>query len=70
MDETRRLAMRRAHTKHRGYCTCGKVVRGNGGKFNHSQMHKRRADGHRFMTYSAWLERAATTRETGGSDVD
>lgn len=56
MDESRRLAMRRAHTKHRGYCTCGRVVCGNGGIHNHGQMHKRRKDGHYFMTYSAYME--------------
>lgn len=54
MDESRRLAMRQAHVKHRGYCTCGKVVCGNGGIYNHAAMHKRKGDGHRYLTYSAW----------------
>lgn len=57
VDESRRLAMRRAHVKNKGYCTCGKVVRGNGGIHNHREMHKRLADGHYYMTYSAWLDR-------------
>jgi asparagine synthetase B (glutamine-hydrolysing) len=56
MDNTTRLRMRRAHTKHKGYCTCGKIVCGNGGLYNHREMHKRKNDGHYFMTYSAWLE--------------
>jgi hypothetical protein len=30
MDEVRRLAMRRAHTKHRHDCPCGRTQRGNG----------------------------------------
>ena len=64
MSESRRLAMRRAHTKHQGYCTCGKVVSGNGGIFNHGQMHRRRDDGHRFMTYSAWAAKQ-TARAKG-----
>lgn len=57
MDESRRLAMRRGHLRNKGYCTCGKVVSGNGGIHSHREMHKRRADGHYFMTYSAWLDR-------------
>lgn len=68
MDEARRLAMRRAHTRHKGYCTCGKVVSGNGGIFNHRQKHERLQDDHRFMTYTAWCERQAAlfpTRATG-----
>lgn len=56
MDESRRLAMRRAHTKHQGFCTCGKIVCGNGGLYNHSEMHRRRGDGHRFLIPDAWLK--------------
>lgn len=40
--------MRTQHTVHVGYCTCGKVVRGNGGKAGHAYMHERKQDGHHF----------------------
>lgn len=55
MDENRRLAMRRAHTKHKGFCTCGYVVSGNGARPAHSAMHQRRADGHHYITQDAWV---------------
>lgn len=54
MDSSRRLAMRRAHTKHKTYCTCGKVVCGNGGRAAHQAMHERRGDGHRGVTRDAF----------------
>jgi hypothetical protein len=41
MDESRRLAMRRAHTRHKGFCTCGMIVSGNGAKPMHAAMHER-----------------------------
>lgn len=68
MDESRRLAMRRAHTEHKGYCTCGKVVSGNGGWHAHKAMHERRgewrtAGGHYYMTYSAWCEKQKRSSE-------
>lgn len=56
MDESRRLAMRRAHTKHKGFCTCGKVVAGNGRK-NHLRMHHRRGETHTFLVEDAWNKR-------------
>lgn len=56
-SESRRLAMRRAHTKHKSYCTCGKVVSGNGGRHAHRAMHERKSDGHYYMTYSEWERR-------------
>lgn len=55
MDESRRLAMRRAHVLHKTYCTCGKVVCGNGGRASHRAMHERRKDGHHGITRDAWL---------------
>lgn len=55
MDETRRLAMRRAHTKHKGFCTCGFLVSGNGARAAHSAMHERKSDGHRYLTEDAWI---------------
>ena len=61
MDETRRLAMRRAHVKNKGYCTCGKVVSGNGGYHAHKAMHVRRGEwgegGHFYMTYTEFTRR-------------
>jgi hypothetical protein len=54
MDETTRLRMRRGHTKHKGLCTCGAVVCGNGGKYQHREMHRRREDGHHYLTYSVF----------------
>lgn len=57
MDNSTRLRMRRAHANHARYCSCGKVVYGNGGRWSHHDMHERRADGHRYISYSAWQER-------------
>ena len=57
------------HVKHKGYCTCGKVVSGNGAIYQHREMHKRRRQwcdpmlidggGFYYMTYSAWTARKA-----------
>jgi hypothetical protein len=56
MDESRRLAMRRAHVKHKGFCSCGRIVSGNGGQHSHSAMHERKGDGHRFLVEDIWRE--------------
>lgn len=48
MDNSRRLAMRSKHACRAYYCTCGKIVHGNGGKAMHSAMHKRNGDKHHF----------------------
>lgn len=32
----------RAHARIAYWCTCGKVVHGNGGKWSHAQKHRRR----------------------------
>lgn len=56
MDESRRLAMRRAHTKHVDHCTCGRNVCGNGGKAVHRAMHARRKDGHYSVVHDIWKE--------------
>lgn len=56
-DSTRRKAMAQAHAKYVNYCTCGKNVSGNGGRYQHSQMHKRKNDGHYYMTYSEYQRR-------------
>lgn len=57
MDESRRLAMRKAHARQPYYCTCGMTVHGNGGSAAHSAKHKREGDGHFYMTYSEYLRR-------------
>jgi len=49
--------MAQAHAKRASYCTCGKTVHGNGGEWMHAQMHKRKADGHYYMTYSEYCRR-------------
>jgi hypothetical protein len=59
MDESRRLAMRRAHARRVHHCTCGKDVAGNGGFAAHKAMHRRKADGHHFMTTTAYEQRQA-----------
>ena len=56
MDNLRRLARARAHAKRISYCTCGATPAGNGGRSSHAAMHKRRADGHWYMTYSLWCD--------------
>jgi hypothetical protein len=73
MDESRRLAMRRAHTKHKTYCTCGKIVCGNGGQAMHRDMHERKGDGHHGITLDAWramfpdrVRKAATVGTNAG----
>lgn len=69
MDESRRLAMRRAHARRAYYCTCGKIVYGNGGYAAHQSMHLRKGDwkwrgraiaapdGHFYMTQSEYERR-------------
>ena len=55
-----------AHARHGHYCSCGKVVFGNGGKASHEAMHVRRRDwkhgpqgafatGFHWLTHTAWL---------------
>lgn len=39
------------HAKRAYYCTCGKVVHGNGARFQHGAMHNRQAA----MNPAAWL---------------
>lgn len=62
MDESRRLAMRRAHARRPWYCTCGKTVHGNGGRTAHSAKHRRARDGHYYMTVTEYERRAALSR--------
>lgn len=46
-----------AHTKHAHYCSCGRVVFGNGGKAGHGYMHEQRRDGHTWIGRTQWLDR-------------
>lgn len=46
-----------AHAKIPHYCTCGKVVFGNGAEWAHRQAHQRRQDGHRYTTQDEWRRR-------------
>ena len=46
-----------AHANRAYFCSCGKVVHGNGGRSNHREMHERRSDGHRFVTRETYLAR-------------
>lgn len=64
--------MRRAHTKHKTYCSCGKVVCGNGGRASHRDMHERKGDGHRAMFEDAWRKLWTVTCETclGSGRID
>lgn len=59
ISEARRLAMRRAHAKHENYCTCGKIVHGNGGAASHKAMHMRKGEVHHYMTYTAWRDQTS-----------
>lgn len=54
MDEATHLRMRRGHTKHRDYCTCGRSVCGNGGRHAHREMHRRKKDGHISVIKEVW----------------
>lgn len=68
MDESRRLAMRRAHARRSYHCTCGKTVHGNGGYKMHSAMHKRRSDGHTYMTATEYERRRKEAAATTNSE--
>jgi hypothetical protein len=58
-SSTRRKEMAKAHAKRAWYCTCGKIVHGNGGEHMHREMHARKGDAHYYMTYSDYLLRKA-----------
>jgi hypothetical protein len=59
MTESRRLAMRRAHANHASFCSCGKIVHGNGATAMHRAMHKRRNDGHHYLVEDHWRAKVA-----------
>ena len=44
----------RQHARHPHYCTCGKVVWGNGANYQHREMHRRRNDGHHYTGPDQW----------------
>lgn len=46
-DGRRRSSM--AHAKHGFFCSCGRIVHGNGAKASHRAMHERADDGHRYV---------------------
>jgi hypothetical protein len=48
-------AKRHARIPH--YCSCGKIVHGNGGKAAHKAMHVRAKDGHRWLTIEQFQQR-------------
>lgn len=45
------------HTRHATYCSCGRVVWGNGGRSQHREMHERRGDGHSGLTLDEFRRR-------------
>lgn len=45
-----------AHARHGFYCSCGKIVHGNGAKHMHREMHRRHGDGHRYISMTAYRE--------------
>lgn len=42
------------------YCSCGKVLSGNGAMFMHPRMHQAQSDGHRIVTADEWRALFAT----------
>ena len=48
----------RAHAKHSHYCSCGKIVRGNGAKAAHAAMHKRKQSGGKWLTREGFYKLA------------
>lgn len=61
MDESRRLAMRRAHARRAWFCSCGKIVHGNGAQAAHSAMHDRKGDGHHYLIEDEYRRRQAAS---------
>ena len=44
------------HAMNGHYCSCGKVVWGNGGKAGHQNSHKRKQDSHAWLTKEEWAQ--------------
>jgi len=51
------------HAKHGFFCSCGKVVHGNGAKAMHHAMHARKQDGHRYVSRERWLAETDAGRQ-------
>jgi len=56
--------MASAHAKHADFCSCGKIVHGNGGRYQHREMHHRKQDGHHAITQESWRAQFDTETET------
>lgn len=55
-DSHTRKRMASAHARHASYCSCGKIVHGNGGHYQHRAMHERRGDDHRYVSSRRYEE--------------
>lgn len=44
------------------FCSCGRIVKGNGAKHQHREMHRRRADGHHYIGYELCCARLTCDR--------
>lgn len=56
-------AKARAHAKRAHFCSCGKRVFGNGGKAGHEDMHARKRDGERWISFEEWKTKFACYRD-------
>jgi len=61
-------AKARKHAKYGHYCSCGKVVHGNGGKSAHAEMHRRRKDGGHFVSRETF-ENVVAAKTQGAAEV-
>ncbi len=64
MSAARRRQMVRAHARYAAYCSCGRVVHGNGGKAIHRLMHERNGDGHHALIRDEWIKRFSVAPDT------
>lgn len=55
MATTARARARR-HAERSYCCSCGKIVHGNGAKYQHREMHRRAEDEHRYVTAAYYRE--------------
>jgi hypothetical protein len=64
-----------AHAKHGKFCSCGRIVHGNGAIYQHREMHRRASDGHKYVTTKRFHElfpgwATLPWPERGGRKVD
>lgn len=59
-DPVRARAKASAHAKHGHYCSCGKIVRGNGGKASHAYAHERRGEWQQRGELPTWQQPPGT----------